>query len=256
MKNKTVAGIMALIAGYMGLHHFYLGQTGRAIAYIFFIPPLIFMGLWPVLFIGVVEGISLLSMDERAFDEKYNKQLSRSPRQQEPVLRRQPPVRTNSNSNSNRYAALLKSGKEKFKDYDYTGAIADFDEVLKQDPRNIAAHFNLACAHSLMENKDRSFYHLDRAVALGFDDFETIKTRDHLAFIRIQPEFLTFQDNGYRLAAQSKAPSEQPSDKISVSEREMPDGNLLEQLQKLAQLREKGVLTEEEFRLQKEKLLR
>ena len=147
----------------------------------------------------------------------------------------------------------MKTGKQKFKEYDYEGAIDDFDRALEVDPQNIAAHFNLACAHSLMEHKDKAFYHLDRAVALGFDDFNTIKTRDHLAYLRIQPEFLQFEANNFRLAKQLKAPKENLLDERPVEQPQQSD--LLEQLQKLAKLKEKGLLTEEEFKVQKEKLL-
>lgn len=262
MKKKTVAGILALVGGYMGLHRFYLGQIGLGIAYIFMLPILLSIGFLPILLIGVLDGVLLLSMDQRKFDDKYNKDFvqkegqtyanRRDDRYQDKPARSRVPNRAAAPDT----APLLKEGKEKFKDYDYQGAIEAFEKALTLDPQHVASHFNLACAYSLMENKDKSFYHLDRAVALGFDDTEAIKTRDHLAYLRIQPEFLTFQDNGYRLSKQLSAPRESllDSDPRVAPQATRPD--LLEQLQKLAQLKEKGLLTEEEFRTQKEKLLR
>lgn len=266
MKNKTAAGVLALVAGYMGLHRFYLGQIGMGIGYIVVLPILVSIGFWPAVFIGLIDGIAFLSMDQQQFDAKYNKAYAREGGRQQgaPPQRRneryqdkptRPTVPSRNRAAPSNVAALLKAGKEKFKDYDYQGAIDDFEKAIAEDPQHLAAHFNLACAYSLMENKDKSFYHLDRAVALGFDDVEAIKTRDHLAYLRIQPEFLPFQDNGYRLSKQLAAPRESLLDS---DPRKTPQArpDLLEQLQKLANLKEKGLLTEEEFRTQKEKLLR
>lgn len=138
-----------------------------------------------------------------------------------------------------------KSGMEKYKEYDYNGAIEDFEKSLAVDDSDVATHFNIACAFSIMENKEKSFYHLSKAVELGFRDFEKIKTHDALAYLRIQDEFETFVQNNYQLKAGSSAQQEKITE----------HGDLLEQLNKLAELREKGLLTEEEFVLQKKKLL-
>jgi len=138
-----------------------------------------------------------------------------------------------------------KSGMEKYKEYDYNGAIEDFEKSLAVDDSDVATHFNIACAYSIMENKEKAFYHLSKAVELGFRDFEKIKTHDALAYLRIQDDFENFVQNNYKLKAGSSA----QQDKITEN------GDLLEQLNKLAELREKGLLTEEEFVLQKRKLL-
>jgi tetratricopeptide (TPR) repeat protein len=138
-----------------------------------------------------------------------------------------------------------KSGMEKYKEYDYKGAIEDFGKSLAVDDSDVATHFNIACAYSIMENKEKSFYHLSKAVELGFRDFEKIKTHDALAYLRIQDDFENFVQNNYKF----KSGSSTQQEKITEH------GDLLEQLNKLAELREKGLLTEEEFVLQKKKLL-
>jgi hypothetical protein len=96
-----------------------------------------------------------------------------------------------------------------------------------------------------MESKDKAFYHLSKAIELGFTDKEKIKTHDALAYLRIQDEFEAFVQNGYKLK----------SGTASQQEKITQNSDLLEQLNKLAELREKGLLTEEEFVLQKRKLL-
>jgi len=140
---------------------------------------------------------------------------------------------------------LKNSGLTKFKEYDYDGAIADFEKALIISPNDIALHFNLAAAYSLTEDKDKAFKHLDRAVQLGFKDFDRIDAHDALAYLRIQPEFDDFKENGYRMKAGA----------VKIKNPGL-DANLLEQLNRLQDLRERGVLTEAEFAVQKGKLLK
>ena len=145
-----------------------------------------------------------------------------------------------------------KSGISKFKEYDYDGAIMDFEKALTINPEDIAVHFNLAASYSLTEEKDKAFSALDKAVKYGFKDFEKINTHDALAYLRIQPEFDAFKANGYRMGGSSNGSGPQ----IKKEEAEGLAPNLLEQLKRLQELREKGVLTEEEFVVQKKKILR
>jgi tetratricopeptide (TPR) repeat protein len=140
-----------------------------------------------------------------------------------------------------------KSGVEKYKEYEYEGAIEDFKKALEIDPKDIPTHFNIACAYSLTENKELAFYHLDKAVEIGYKDFNKIQTHDAFAFIRIQDEFEQFVENGYRLPENQKD---------IAGDDDIPDSDLLEKLKKLADLRDNGILTEDEFLIQKEKLLR
>jgi len=92
-----------------------------------------------------------------------------------------------------------KSGIEKYKEYDYKGAIEDFKKALEINPMDMNAHFNIACAYSLVEDATKSFIHLDQAVANSFKDFNAIKTNDGLAYLRVHKRFDKFEQNGYRL---------------------------------------------------------
>ena len=66
MKNKTTAGIFALLLGTFGAHKFYLGNTGKGILYLCF--------CWTAIptFISLIEGIQYLTMSDLDFDKKYN----------------------------------------------------------------------------------------------------------------------------------------------------------------------------------------
>ena len=178
---------------------------------------------------------------ERPTRNTRNTRESYRPRRERPTTPR-PSRSTRRKPKSNPYK---KSGIEKYKEYDYNGAIEDFEKSLAVDNTDVATHFNIACAYSIMENKEKAFFHLSKAVELGFKDFEKIKTHDALAYLRIQDEFETFVQNNYQLKEGA----------VAQQEKIAHQGDLLEQLNKLAELREKGLLTEEEFVLQKRKLL-
>nr|HQU60776.1 NINE protein [Saprospiraceae bacterium] len=190
MKDKNVAGILALFLGGFGVHRFYLGQTGLGIFYLIF--------CWfPVMWIiGLIDAIAFFSMDKENFDRKYNRQFlsaerrsdtdfdrrnyhrrerwdNRQARREDRQERRYDsrkqqaprPSRPPSRPRQNPFKA---SGIKKYKDYDYNGAIEDFNKALDIEPNDVATHFNLACAYSLNENVEKAFYHLDRAVVNGF----------------------------------------------------------------------------------------
>ena len=143
-----------------------------------------------------------------------------------------------------------KSGVDKYKEFDYEGAIEDFKKALEINPRDIPTLFNIACAYSLTEQKEQAFIHISKAVEYGFKDLDKIRTHDAFAYIRVQDEFEQFEKNGFRW-------TKRPSDETKSENNETAvDPDLLEKLKRLAELRDRGILTEEEFTLQKEKLLR
>ncbi len=268
MKDKNVAGILALFFGALGIHRFYLGQIGLGILYLFF--------FWFTWFIGLIDAIAFFAMDKDDFDYRYNRiayptsypreQYNRRdqydsrrntrPEHRDPRRSALPaPSQQRQRSTpppSKKPNPFTQSGLEKFKDFDYDGAINDFEKALEFDPKDVALHWNLACAYSLTENADKAFFHLDRAVVHGFNDAKRIKEHDALAFLRIQKEFENFEKNGFRLVPPVDLPKD-PVPKVATAPELSPD--LLEQLNKLGSLREKGLLTEEEFSAQKRKLL-
>jgi TM2 domain-containing membrane protein YozV len=64
-KSKLAAGLLALFLGGIGVHKFYLGQSGMGILYLCFCWTFI-----PAL-IGFIEGIIYLTMSDEDFAEKY-----------------------------------------------------------------------------------------------------------------------------------------------------------------------------------------
>lgn len=65
VKNKLVAGLLALLLGGIGIHKFYLGQTGAGVLYLLlswtFVPGII----------ALIEGITILCSSDENFMIKY-----------------------------------------------------------------------------------------------------------------------------------------------------------------------------------------
>ncbi|MCP9236661.1 NINE protein [Lewinella sp. JB7] len=195
---------------------------------------------------------------QRAEQERERERRDRERYNQQPLPRKSPPTGETVRRDPGR--ADRETGVRHFREYEYEEAIAAFVRALEKNPRDVASHFNIACAYSLEEEADRAFYHLDRAVALGFDDFHRIRTHDSLAYLRIQRAFPDFANNQFRLAAPEPQRATNEEDPLVASGEPVVGAapihdELLEQLQRLAALREKGLLTEVEFTTQKRRLL-
>lgn len=66
MKNKTTAGILALLLGGLGAHKFYLGRIFQGLLYFIFCWTFI-----PAL-IALIEGIWYLTMSDADFNARFN----------------------------------------------------------------------------------------------------------------------------------------------------------------------------------------
>ncbi len=65
-KEKPVAGLFALLLGWIGVHKFYLESWGWGVVYVL-------LSWTGITFIaGIIEGILFFLMDEQTFDQRYN----------------------------------------------------------------------------------------------------------------------------------------------------------------------------------------
>ena len=269
-RNRIAAAAISAFLGAVGGQRWYLRQNGVGIMMAFALFATNFK-LAPIFMIfGLFEAVKFLSMSDQEFDRRYNRYASQNRKGDYLEQRRERQIeKSRSRSGRRRQqpdvsrGAAVKanpfknSGIKKYKDYDLEGAIEDFTQGININPNDVALHFNIACAYSMTEEKDKAYYHLAKAVELGFKDFEMIKTKDDLAFVRIQPEFDEFQENGYKLGARRRsANSGSASAQQSDDELVITDDVLLSQLNKLAELRNKGLLSSEEFNIERKKLLR
>jgi len=262
-KSRIFAAFLAFFFGMFGVHKFYLGQVGMGIVF-FFILMMTRTFIMPITMImGIFDAFKLFMMSDEEFHHKYNRGAHVNPthrdskiekrrqrqmsRQQTSSQRRNQPSR----AAVQRANPFKKSGIKKYKDFDLEGAIEDFKKGLEINQVDIALHFNIANAYSLTEKKEKAYYHLSKAVELGFSDLELISTKDDLAFVRIQPEWDAFKENGFKLKrGMMKNEGDPTPDRYLET-----DDVLLSQLNKLAELRKKGLLSEAEFALERKRLM-
>lgn len=244
-RSRTTAALLALFGGVFGMHFFYLGRTGLGIMSVIFT---FSGGLAPVAaIIGFINFLILIGMSDGEFDKRYNRekwreqkrreqdgggsfQYEQSRRNEEARRRMQAkPYEAPKPTTSLSKEALKESGLKKYKEFDFEGAIEDFGKALAIDNNDVAVHWNLSCLYSLCEQKELSFYHMQRSVELGFKDYEKIKTHDALAYLRVQPEFEAFARSGFKMSES------------------MEHSDILQQLKALSDQRARGLLTEKEF---------
>lgn len=65
-RSKTVAALLAIFLGGLGIHKFYLGEAGWGIIYF------IFSWTFIPAILGFFEGIIYLSMSEKEFEKNYS----------------------------------------------------------------------------------------------------------------------------------------------------------------------------------------
>ena len=264
-KKKSTATLFAFLGGAFGLHKFYLRDPGSGIFYM--VMTYVLMGIFgmPItVFLGFIDAFKIMSMSEEKFDEKYNNPQSRSslrrtrgqrapaPTQRQADQKREIELERQRNtykrtSKRVRNNPFKKSGLKKYEDFDLEEAIKDFERALEINPDDLSIHFQMGAIYSLLEKKDKSFYHIQKAVEMGFKDTDKILTVDDFAYIRIQEEFEAFKNSGF---TSTKPPAiEGPKQDL------LQDDMLLSQLNKLKDLRERGLLSEKEFVYEKEKLM-
>jgi len=66
MKSKTIAAILAFFLGGLGIHRFYLGQTGKGFLY------LLFSWTFVPALIALFDFIGFIFMSTQKFNRKYN----------------------------------------------------------------------------------------------------------------------------------------------------------------------------------------
>jgi TM2 domain-containing membrane protein YozV len=220
MKKRFVAILLALFAGFVGAHKFYLRQPEMGIGYIaLFVWLGRFLGFPITSFLGWYDAYRLMTMDPIEFDRKYNSRYFRdrygrrldhgkwkkrkggylTMEDERTTVGKE---RENYLKPTNRYKELesyRKAGIRYFKDFELKSAIEQFKKALEIEPDDKALHFNIACAYSMEEKAIESFIHLDKAVQFGFKDFNKILTHESLAFIRVLPQFELFKKNAFRI---------------------------------------------------------
>lgn len=262
-KDKYVAALLAFVAGIFGVHRFYLNQRG--LAFLMIGITVVTFGILSAI-ISFIDTLLFLAMDSDQFDRKYNatnfeqenenffyKSYHSTKQQKE----KKPKKKRRNKLVLKEINQYRNSGIEHFHLYDFEESIEYFNKVLELDPYNVAANFNIACAYSQVEKPLKSMWHISRAVQAGYNDFDKIRNHEKLAYVRIQPEWEEFEKKGFLFNDFDSLGKEGTVDMEEVEEsfEEESEENILESLKKLQEEREKGGISEEEFQLQRRKLM-
>lgn len=250
MKNKVTAGILAIFLGGLGVHRFYLGQAGLGIIYLLF--------CWTAIpaIISLVDAIIFFTMNDHDFNLKYYRAFGNTMQPSVVIQNVQGNYTANATpaenqaaniqpqiSSNSRETPFKQEGDRKYENYDFDGAIGEYRKSLNVKPNDPAVHFKLACLYSILEQTDNSLFHLNKAIEQGFTNLDEIKNHDHLAFLRTTPEYETFRQHNFRMNI--------PESRLQT----LPAEDIISKIEKLAELKDKGAISEEEFVAQKSKLL-
>ncbi|MCO6477233.1 MAG: NINE protein [Phaeodactylibacter sp.] len=252
-KKKWVAALLALLFGIFGAHRFYLEQRNLGILHLafFFLAVFIIPGMEELAgipaIIGFIDFIAFTVMPRATFDEKYN---SAAVEEERAIIKKQEAeARDPKRILKGQHEQYLEKARSAYNNYDYDVAIENLLKAIEIKYDDPEAHFLLACCYSINEEADRALSHLDVAVAFGLKDPERIRLHGDLSYLRIQPAFERFVQNGYRLTRELPPAS---TDWMDPDETETSD--LLEQLNRLQKQWQSGKLSDEEYEQQQKEL--
>jgi len=63
-------------------------------------------------------------------------------------------------------------------------------KLVRLEPDNATAHYNLACSLALVRQETRALRALERAIALGYDDYEWMQNDPDLKSLQEHPGFI------------------------------------------------------------------
>jgi hypothetical protein len=124
----------------------------------------------------------------------------------------------------------------KFKDLNK--AIELMKKALLFNPKSKQSNYNMACFYALAKDVESAKKYLSLSVKYGYNNFESIQRDSDFTWLRKQPKFIKFANNGY------------VEEEIKIIKT-----NYLDELRELGKLYEEGVITEVEFEKQKKKIL-
>ena len=127
-------------------------------------------------------------------------------------------------------------------------AIGIYKSALVYSEKSPNTHFKLAKMYSLKGDSDNSFHYLSKAVEDGFTDFEIINKDSALIFLRNNPAYANFATNGYKI-------SKNQIEESNSSKQPEPKEDSFEKLKKLSELKNLGIISDEEYEIQRKKFL-
>lgn len=131
-----------------------------------------------------------------------------------------------------------KEAIELYTEGKYAESLKVTEDILLISPSNPYALANASRVCSILRDKNGAFTYLQRAVEASHPAINKLLESSDFDYIKSLPDYTEFIRNGFK----------RPLDN-SVS-------SMADELEKLASLKDRGVLTEEEFQIQKQKILK
>lgn len=169
------------------------------------------------------------------------------------MKRMQTNVNSNSHFSEDKIAHLSNRVKECYLKKDYYSAISAVRQIIDITPDDSKKYIDLACLLSLTQNLE-SYTALEKAIALGYSNFEKVNGDPNLDWLRKQPDYEKFVANGFK-KTEVENPKTEPSMEKQDKKGSSLNEDVIQKLEKLAELKDRGILTEEEFQEQKKKIL-
>lgn len=283
MLNKNLAGFFAFFLGMFGVHRFYLGQWFRG--------ALQFAGFWGVIMIlntnpprevedilGIVLATMVIAPILTAIVFWATPQKSWQAKYDKGALDTAQPLGISAPLSARDTKSLKAEGIRYYRTGDYDLAIEAFQEASESDLSDPGTHFNLACSYAQLAQYGEALRHLELSVTFGLPKPERIEKHPALAALRKNDAYRSFRANNYRrlnLVELTSAEAERVEEEIledfdtpparkakaktkTVAEEietPPPGPDLLEQITRLRELHDAGILTQAEYQLQKERLM-
>ncbi|MBB4078702.1 tetratricopeptide (TPR) repeat protein [Lewinella aquimaris] len=283
MLKKDLAGFFAFFLGVFGVHRFYLGQWWRGAAQ--------FVGFWaiiaflaeegpempaPFILVGfvlapIITAIVFWATPYERWAAKYDPEALVAQGYAPPTTTGRYPTVATAQAPKPSLKSLKAEGVKYYRSGDFDLAIEAFQEAIELAPSDPAAHFNVACCYALLGQYPAALRHLELAVTYRLPKPERIESHPALKELRASTAYRCFRSNNYRelnlvslTQSAQPAPADEAEDVLEdfaapprsdASNRRMLDDDLLVQINRLRELHDAGVLTQQEYRKQREKLL-
>ncbi|MDT0646327.1 SHOCT domain-containing protein [Zunongwangia sp. F260] len=129
---------------------------------------------------------------------------------------------------------LIKADKE-MRQGSFQQAIQSANTAVNLNNNFPLAYYRLATLHSIRSDKESAFLCLEKAVSLGYSNFDKLNKDPNLEWLRRRPEWEQFRTAGYKKTSSNSG--------------------YINELNELSNLRDKGIITEDEFIAKKQRIL-
>ena len=256
--KRRATMFFAIFLGFVGVHRFTLGQWHLGLLFIFMFVVSQSLGLyfpgsdglpWATLAAGVgyFEALRFYRMSDEEFAHRYLEEVEPEPVRGRYLAGTPAPHPRAVSAKSRR--RLADEAAKRYEEFDYQAAAELYEEALDLDLADGEARVLAARCYSLLEQSAPAYRHLRRAVQLRAGNLDLVDADAGFAWLRTRGDFADRRRRAY---------AEPPAEQDGEGPPALPAraDNVLDQLEQLGRLRNRGLLDDEEFAREKRRLLR